>query len=64
MIYSELKGLRAKYGLTQEDVAKKLNISTVAYRQKENGHRDFMLKESKIISELFNKDIEEIFFTK
>lgn len=32
-------------GLTQEEMAKKLGISVVAYRQKENEEREFTRKE-------------------
>jgi DNA-binding XRE family transcriptional regulator len=57
-----LKSLRVMYDLTQEDMARKLCLSIVSYRNKENGQNDFSLKEAKIISNLFNKTIDEIFF--
>lgn len=57
-----LKAYRTKYALTQEDMAKILNISTIAYRNKENNLSQFSLKEAKIIADKFNATIEEIFF--
>lgn len=57
-----LKALRVKHGFTQADIAKKLDISEVAYRKKENGYTQFTLSEAKRISDIFSKPIEEIFF--
>lgn len=62
MSLRNLKAYRIKYNLTQEDMASKLGISIVAYRNKENGHNQFTLAEAKIISDLFNASITEIFF--
>lgn len=59
---NNLKMFRAKYGLTQEDVANELDISTLAYRQKEGCKRPFTLDEAKKLSTLFNESIETIFF--
>lgn len=58
----QLKSLRILYDLTQKDMAEKLNISTVTYRDKENGKKDFTLTEARMISEVFHKTIEAIFF--
>lgn len=63
MRQKELKGLRAKYELTQKDIATLLGITVQSYRSKENGNNDFTLKEAKKISDIFKKTIEEIFFT-
>ncbi|QEK12755.1 helix-turn-helix domain-containing protein [Crassaminicella thermophila] len=57
-----LKALRVKYGLTQADMAKKLEISEVAYRNKENGYTQFTLNEARKISKIFKETIEAIFF--
>ncbi|TCO79099.1 helix-turn-helix transcriptional regulator [Marinisporobacter balticus] len=57
-----LKSLRVKHDLNQNKIAQKLGISVVSYRNKENEHTQFTLKEAKKISEIFNTSIEEIFF--
>lgn len=57
-----LKALRVKYALTQEDLATILGISTMAYSNKENCKVGFTLKEAKIIADYFKLPIEEIFF--
>jgi len=53
---------RAKYNLSQNDLAEKLNISLPSYRNKENGKSKFSLDEAKKISDIFQKSIMEIFF--
>lgn len=60
---NKLAAYRKLYNLTQEDVAKYLNISNVSYSYKETGKQDFRLLEAKALSELFNASIEDIFFT-
>jgi putative transcriptional regulator len=62
MVNKELKVLRCLKSLNQADIAKALNITTASYNRKENGKQPFLLHEAKIISNLFNKSIEEIFF--
>ena len=42
---NKVKGYRTMLGLTQEEMAKKLGISVVAYRLKENEEREFTRKE-------------------
>jgi len=64
MTNSFLKGLRVMRGLTQQDMAEVLNVSTKTYCKKELGQSDFSLTESKKIADLFEKPIEEIFFNK
>lgn len=59
MNYNLLKLERVKLGLTQEQVAEKLNISATAYSKKENGHTDFSLNQLKILKSLFNLNIEQ-----
>ena len=58
----KLRGLRAEYGLTQEEVAKKIGISTNSYNRKERGKRKFTLIEAKKLADLFDVSIEDIFF--
>lgn len=62
MVLRNLKGYRAKHNITQEEIANKLGISVVAYRNKENGHTQFTLSEVKTISDLFKANIKDIFF--
>ena len=62
-MYKNLKGLRATYGLTQNDMAKILGISFVSYNQKEKGKQDFTLKEAKTIAKYFQTSIDFIFAT-
>ena len=57
----KLKGARVEKGLTQEDMAERIGISTYSYLMKENGKRDFTLTEMKKICEILNKELSEIF---
>ena len=58
-----LKSFRAKYGLTQMQMAEKLDITTATYSSKENGKKQFTLEEAKKIAEIFNTSIDNIFFS-
>lgn len=62
MINKNLKILRELKNMQQSDVAKKLNISTHTYHNKETGKTEFTISEAKKISELFSLSIEDIFF--
>mgnify|MGYP001947261842 FL=1 len=57
----KLKGARVEKGLTQEDMAERIGISTYSYLMKENGKRDFTLTEMKKICEILDKELSEIF---
>lgn len=57
-----IKAERVRYGYNQEFVAKKLNISKTTYNLKENGKREFTENEMKILSKLFKKTLDELFF--
>lgn len=59
----ELKSLRVKHGLSQEDTAKLLGIAVATYNRKENGNRKFSIDEAGKLAEIFNTTVEEIFFT-
>ena len=59
--HGKLKGARVEKGLTQEDMAKRIGISTYSYLMKENGKRDFTLTEMKKICEILGKELSEIF---
>jgi len=52
---------RKEQGLSQADLAKLLNISVSAYQNKETGKSSFRDYEMFIISQYFDKTIEEIF---
>ena len=42
---NKVKGYRVMAGITQEEMAKELNISIVSYRLKESGEREFTRSE-------------------
>lgn len=65
MINYKLKSLRVGEGKTQADVAKILNISNASYLKKENGLREFSLKEVIILKNYFDLSLHQawdIFF--
>ena len=64
---NKVKGYRNMLGLSQKEMAKKLNISINAYRNKENGKVEFRDNEKIIIKEMIlplfpEVTLEEIFF--
>lgn len=59
--HGKLKGARVEKGLTQEDMAERIGISTYSYLMKENGKRDFTLTEMKKICKILGKELSEIF---
>lgn len=66
---NKVKGYRNMLGLSQKEMAKKLNISINAYRNKENGKVEFWDNEKIIIKEMIlplfpEVTLEEIFFYK
>ncbi|MDN3093770.1 helix-turn-helix transcriptional regulator [Enterococcus faecalis] len=60
--FNRLKGLRAERGLTQVDMANLLGMNPVTYRKKENGERDFTLKEVAKAQEVLEIDPQYYFF--
>ncbi|HBC7247195.1 TPA: helix-turn-helix transcriptional regulator [Enterococcus faecalis] len=62
--FNRLKGLRAERGLTQVDMANLLGMNPVTYRKKENGERDFTLKEVAKAQEVLEIDPQYYFFYK
>lgn len=52
---------RKEAGLTQEEMAQKIGISTTSYYQKELGQRDFKLTECYRIAKVLNKNFSDIF---
>lgn len=62
MTKNSLKSFRVKFGLTQKDLADKLDISVTSYSLKETGKSQFTLKEAKEIANLFNSTIDNVFY--
>lgn len=57
----KLKGKRVEKGLTQEAIAKLLNMEKATYVRKENGYSQFRLDEVKKILEILDCNFEDIF---
>ncbi|GEP63123.1 transcriptional regulator [Clostridium beijerinckii] len=60
-MYSKLKGLMVEKDITQQELAKILEISVSTLNFKINGRSDFSVKEAKLVSSFFGKTVEEIF---
>lgn len=58
----KIRALLIENGLTQIDLAEKLEIDQSTLSLKLNGRRQFLQKEIEKILSLFNKPYEEIFF--
>lgn len=64
MEYNILKKLRKKYNLTQADMARLLGLKYRShYNQIENGKIVLTLDMAFKIADIFNMNVEEIFFT-
>lgn len=64
---NKIKGYRTMLGLTQKEMAKRLNISSQSYYNKENGNVNFKDSEKMKIKEMLlplfpNITLEDIFF--
>lgn len=57
----KLYALRKEAGMTQGDMANKLGISQGRYGKKERGSAEFTQDEMFKISEMFNRNINDIF---
>lgn len=56
----ELKILRARYSMTQKDIANSLHLNnTASYTRRENGETEFSRSELLILKKLFNLDDSE-----
>lgn len=62
--FNRLKGLRAEKGLTQVEMAKLLGMNPDTYRKKENGERDFTLREVATAQKVLGIDPQYYFFYK
>lgn len=58
---SKLLVLRKEAGLSQQQMADKLGISVTSYGDKERGIKSFTMDEMFLISNFFNKPLEQIF---
>ena len=63
-MYDKLRSLRLKEGYTLQKMSTFLGYSSPnAYARKEKGERKFNLEEIQVISNVFGRTVEEIFFT-
>ncbi|MBI4061054.1 MAG: helix-turn-helix transcriptional regulator [Elusimicrobia bacterium] len=60
-IFNDLKDLRAKQNLTQEDLAKAVGVTRVTINYIENGEYRPSLELAFLLAKFFGKSIEEIF---
>ncbi|MDW5472303.1 helix-turn-helix transcriptional regulator [Staphylococcus equorum] len=61
LAYPLLYIARREKGHTQKAVAKKLSVSAQRYQLKESGKANFTLPEAKILSELYEMPIDDLF---
>ncbi|MGW9985475.1 helix-turn-helix transcriptional regulator [Staphylococcus cohnii] len=61
LAYPMLYIARKEHGHTQKAIAKKLSISPQRYQLKESGKANFTLPEAKILSELYEMPIDQLF---
>lgn len=62
MSYKKIKAERKKIGLTQKDLAEKIDVSEVAIAKYENGTRNPSDKVKIKLAKVFGKTVGEIFF--
>lgn len=63
-MFKKLRKIRQDKNVKTKEIIEKLGLKTEgAYYKKEAGSVPFTLKEGKIIADIFNMSIEEIFFT-
>ena len=58
---NKLKTTRQQLGLTQEQVARKANISVISYQRIEYGTQTPSLKTAFLIAETLNSTVEKLF---
>ena len=62
-MFEKLRKVRQEKNIKAKEIAEKLGLKTEgAYYKKETGNVPFTLEEGKIISDMLNMPIEEIFF--
>lgn len=57
----KLKGKRVENGITQQEMAKRLNMAIATYNFKENGKVEFTMTECIEIMKILNCSFEDIF---
>ena len=63
-MFEKLRKIRQEKNIKAKEIAEKIGLETEgAYYKKETGKVPFTLKEGRIISEMLELPIEEIFFT-
>lgn len=58
---SNLYIARREQNLKQKDVAKKLGIHPQTYHEKERGKKDFTLTEARMLAQMFNCTLNDLF---
>lgn len=61
-MYNKLKGIMAEKNITQQELSKILEMGINTLNFKINGKSDFTIREAKLVSNFFDKKIEEIFY--
>ena len=62
-MFEKLRKIRREKNITAKEIADKLGLKTEgAYYKKETGKVPFTLEEGKLVADLFEMPIEEIFF--
>lgn len=62
-MFENLRKIRQEKNIKAKDIAEKIGLKTEgAYYKKETGSVPFTLEEGKIVANIFNMPIEEIFF--
>lgn len=63
-MFENLRKIRQEKGIKAKEIAEKLGLKTEgAYYKKETGTVPFTLKEGKVVADILQMPIEEIFFT-
>ena len=63
-MFEKLRKIRQEKNIKAKEIAEKIGLKTEgAYYKKETGSVPFTLEEGKIIANIFEMPIEEIFFT-
>lgn len=63
-MFEKLRKVRQEKGIKAKEIAEKLGLKTEgAYYKKETGTVPFTLEEGKVVADILQMPIEEIFFT-
>lgn len=63
-MFENLRKIRQEKGIKAKEIAEKLGLKTEgAYYKKETGTVPFTLEEGKVVADILQMPIEEIFFT-